>query len=95
MKPDLVMDDFARHRGEAFDVVVGESEVFPIVLEEAVPIQPSPRVGGSFSLTFTGPMSPILNQGMYDVRRGGECWPLFIVPLGPKGERVEYEVVFN
>jgi hypothetical protein len=95
MRPDIVMDDFARYRGQTFEVLLGEDQVFPIVLETLEPIQPSPRPGGSFSLTFVGPLSPILNQGMYDVRCGDETWLLFIVPLGPKGDVAHYEAVFN
>ena len=94
MKPDIVMDEFARHIGEPFDVVVGD-EIFPITLAEARPVTPSIRKGGSFSLIFTGPRSPILNQAMYDVRRGDEQWPLFIVPVGEKNGAFEYEVIFN
>jgi hypothetical protein len=94
MKPDIVMDEFARHMGEPFEVVVGD-EVFPITLAEARPVMPSIRKGGSFSLIFTGPPSPILNQAMYEVRRGGEQWPLFIVPVGEKNGAFEYEVIFN
>ncbi|MEA3000807.1 MAG: hypothetical protein QOH04_1130 [Sphingomonadales bacterium] len=94
MKPDIVMDEFARHMGESFEVVVGEI-VFPITLAEARPIQPSIRKGGSFSLIFNGPHSPILNQAMYDVRCGGEEWSLFIVPVGEKNGVFEYEVIFN
>jgi hypothetical protein len=94
MRADIVMDDFTRHMGEAFDVVVGEM-VFPITLAEARPITPSIRKGGSFSLIFTGPSSPILNQAMYDVKRGDEQWPLFIVPIGEKSGQFQYEVIFN
>ena len=94
MKPDLVLDDFARHMGMPFDVAVGDV-AFPITLAEARPIQPSIRKGGSFSLIFTGPVSPILNQAMYDVSCGDEQWPLFIVPVGEKNGAFEYEVIFN
>jgi hypothetical protein len=94
MRPDIVMDEFARHMGEPFDVVVGD-EVFPIRLADARPITPSIRKGGSFSLIFTGPLSPILNQAMYEVKCGEEQWPLFIVPTGEKNGAFEYEVIFN
>jgi hypothetical protein len=94
MRPDIVMDEFARHIGEPFEVVVGDA-VFPITLAEAQPIRPSIREGGSFSLIFTGPRSPILNQAMYEVRRGDEQWPLFIVPVGERNGVFEYEVIFN
>jgi hypothetical protein len=94
MKPDIVMADFERHRGKTFHVAV-DGGSFAIVLVDAEPVQPSARPGGSFSLMFTGPASPILNQGMYEVRCGDEQWPLFIVPLGPRGDVVEYQVLFN
>jgi hypothetical protein len=94
MRPDIVMDEFARHMGEPFEVVVGD-EVFPITLAQARPIQPSIRDGGSFSLIFNGPLTPILNQAMYEVRRGDERWPLFIVPVGERDGVFEYEVIFN
>jgi hypothetical protein len=94
MKPDIVMDEFARHKGEPFEVVVGD-EMFPITLAEARPITPSIRKGGSFSLIFTGPTSPILNQAIYDVKCGNEQWSLFIVPTGEKNGVFQYEVIFN
>src|SRR3954462_10776542 len=94
LRPDLVMDDFARYRGKSFEVAAGDV-LFPITLDSATPIHPSVRAGGSFSLVFIGPRSPILKQGMYQVRCGEEEWTLFIVPVGDRGDAFEYEVIFN
>jgi hypothetical protein len=94
MKPDLVIGDFAGRVGEPFEVSVDGTQ-FPIVLAEAVPVLPSARAGGSFSLTFSGPETPWLQQGMYPVRHGSDEWDIFLVPLGPKDGAFLYEAVFN
>jgi hypothetical protein len=50
-----------------------------------------------FSLTFAGALSPWLPQGTYALQhpqREEELW-LFLVPLGPRDERMIYEAVFT
>ncbi|MFL6862088.1 MAG: DUF6916 family protein [Allosphingosinicella sp.] len=94
MRPDIVLEDFARHLGKSFDIVAGDI-LFPLTLDTATPVFPSARAGGSFSLVFLGPRSPILKQGTYPVRCDGEEWPLFIVPVGERDAVFEYEVIFN
>ena len=94
MKAELVLADFEGRIGEPFEVAVDGTQ-FPIVLAEAVPLVPSARAGGSFSLTFTGPETPWLQQGMYPMRHGSDEWEIFLVPLGPKDGEFLYEAVFN
>jgi hypothetical protein len=66
------------------------------------------RLGGglskSFSLTFHGPLSLVVPQCTYSLRleepQGAESTDLeehliFIVPLGPEGNVMRYEAVFN
>jgi hypothetical protein len=91
----LVIEDFAPHVGEVFDVVVGDGS-FQVTLAEAKRMGGlSPREGGAFSLIFTGPRSPYLRQGMYDMRCGETSWQLFLVPLGDKDGPFKYEAAFN
>ena len=55
-----------------------------------------PGVRLSFSLTFLGPMQPLLPQAVYTLRNKvlGEL-ELFMVPLGPVGDGQRYEIVLN
>ena len=55
------------------------------------------RPGGpaGFALEFTGPAAPALPQGTYPLCRDGWREEIFIVPLGPQGEAMLYEAVFN
>ena len=49
-----------------------------------------------FSVTFAGPPSPWLPQGTYALLhpQREELW-LFLVPLGPRADRMIYEAVFT
>jgi hypothetical protein len=55
----------------------------------------SPRLE-NFSLLFRGPMAPVLPQRIYrlDHNSLGRL-EIFLVPLGPDGEGMQYEAVFN
>ena len=49
-----------------------------------------------FSLVFRGPAEPLLPQQIYRLRNAqfGEA-EIFLVPLGPKQDGIEYEAVFT
>ncbi len=50
----------------------------------------------SFSLTFSGPLEPLLPQGVYTLRNEAlGVLDLFIVPLGPVLDGQRYEIVMN
>jgi hypothetical protein len=49
-----------------------------------------------FALIFVGPGQLFLPQGMYRVEHDGlGSFELFIVPIGPGGEGMRYEVIFT
>lgn len=48
-----------------------------------------------FSLLLEAPMANLLEQGMYPVVIEQATMDLFLVPIGPAGEWMRYEVVFN
>jgi hypothetical protein len=49
-----------------------------------------------FSIVFRGPMTPVLAQRIYDIEHSGlGRVPIFLVPVGPDGEGMRYEAVFN
>jgi len=49
-----------------------------------------------FSLTFQGPLQPILPQGIHRLLHPelGEL-ALFLVPVGPRGQAMQYEAIFS
>ncbi|HEY1116620.1 MAG TPA: hypothetical protein VGE43_02880 [Acidimicrobiales bacterium] len=98
----LTFDMFAPRVGEAFDVgVEGGSTTLEMVLAEATE---GSELGGpgpdgqqrrQFSLVFHGPTTPHLPQGTYLVRhRELGALALFLVPIGPEGDALQYEAAF-
>ncbi len=77
-----------------------------VELELAEVRQFSPRIGANsqgatlrnecFSLIFSGPSSPYLEQRIYDFQHDElGTFSLFMVPIGKTKEALQYEVVFN
>ena len=94
-------DDFSDVVGQAFDVAVDAGS--PLALElvqateggEAGGAGPEGQVRQQFSLLFRGPLDPALPQGTYRLGhpRLGEM-EIFLVPLGPDTEGMQYEAAF-
>ena len=86
---------FADHLGKRF-LVGDEPASIEIELVEITRLDaPEPR---PFSLTFRGPLAPLLPQSIHRLEvEGAEPFDLFLVPLGPDRERAHqlYEAVFN
>jgi hypothetical protein len=91
---DLTLEDFSAHLGEPYDVEAPGGTV-AITLTEATALPRSVREAGSFRLGWTGPSQPLLEQGIYTMRRGGEPYELFIVPLSCDASGSVYEAIFN
>lgn len=98
----LTYDQFAAHLGETFHVgVEGGSTTVEMVLAEATE---GAELGGpgpdgqqrrQFSLVFHGSATPHLPQGTYLVRhREMGAFALFLVPIGPEGDELQYEAAF-
>ena len=94
----LTHADFADRVGDRFEVPdAGLVLRLEAATESAVPGGPDPqgRTRNQFSLVFTGPIDTILSQGTVSLvhRELGELG-LFLVPLGPRGDVMQYEAAF-
>jgi len=92
----LNFDYFTAAVGERFDMCGGD-ESLPVQLVEASPLADSGREGGSFRLEFLGPAAPVIAQGTYSFRRGGDADDandIFVCPIGRDEAGTRYEAVF-
>ncbi len=63
------------------------------VSEAGPPNQESRR---SFALVFRGPLEPMLSQRIYRLESESlGALELFLVPIGPAGDAMQYEAVFT
>lgn len=99
--PWLTYDDFHSLLGEAFDVVVDDEPAAELTLQEATPHGPAPDAPApgarqAFALVFTGPPSPALSQGTWDLRHPDlGTVAIFLVPIGPGPDGPRYEAIFS
>jgi hypothetical protein len=92
----LTVEVFAGRVGETFQIDTGDGTVVMSLIETTrlgVALQPEGRA--PFSLEFLGPLEPVLPQRTYRFEHDqlGEL-EIFIVPLGPRDDRMRYEAVF-
>ena len=92
---DLTVEKFAAHLNDTFTVIHPTSGA-ELVLIEAVSVpggQPDGR--RPFALLFHGPLAPLLPQATYRFEHSGfSALDIFIVPVGPDGDRMQYEAIF-
>ncbi|HEV2147820.1 MAG TPA: hypothetical protein VGR37_10490 [Longimicrobiaceae bacterium] len=90
-------ETFAGHVGEPFRIHADDGSSIEARLASA-------RTWGSgsdghrvpFTLTFHGPLSPVLPQRIYRLQHDGiGTFELFLVPVGPAGGEMQYEAVFS
>ena len=98
MLDELTHDTFAKELGSPFELDYGAEAPLKLELVEATAANPT-SVGSRrtpFSLLFRGPRQPALPQRIYPLahERLGRL-EIFIVPLGPEGDRMRYEAVFT
>jgi hypothetical protein len=94
----LTVDMFAPHRGSRFRIVADADQVVDASLVEADSMAGSVGDGGRapFRLLFHGPATPILPQRIYRFEHDTLApLDLFIVPVGPAGDRMQYEAIFS
>jgi hypothetical protein len=95
MLEDFTLATFSDRLGETFRVDNGALE---LELVEAAAGIARPHAGGRvpFSLLFRGPLEPLFPQGIYPFEHDQlGAFALFIVPLGPDDDRMQYEAVFG
>jgi hypothetical protein len=90
-------ETFAGHEGEAFPIRLDDGSALETRLQSA-------RTWGSgsdghrvpFTLTFVGPMQPVLPQRIYRLEHPEVgAFDLFLVPVGPNAQGMQYEAVFT
>lgn len=92
----LTFDYFTAAVGERFDMCGGDDSL-PVQLVEVSPLADSGREGGSFRLEFLGPPAPVIAQGTYRFRRGGDAAEendIFVCPIGRDEAGTRYEAIF-
>lgn len=98
MLDNLTVASFSDCLGTQFRLDAGEAFSLELTLIEAEATRFSSRPDGSasFSLTFRGPMRPILPQKIYRLNHEMlGVLELFMVPIGPDQTGMCYQVIFN
>ncbi len=97
MAGELTHELFARHLGETFKLMLesGDSMDFELI-EAELSRMPSAQEGRApFALVFRGSPDVVLPQRIYDLKHEtmGDL-SLFLVPIGPAEQGMQYEAVF-
>jgi len=92
----LTHETFAPCLGQPFQIETDAEPALDCELVEVTPRSEQRDGRRPFSLLFRGPAAPILPQRIYRLRHPtlGEL-DLFLVPIGPSGDGIGYEAVFN
>jgi len=93
---DLTVEDFAARVNDDFRVSDGSASWQFSLVEAAARGSGRPGKRTPFALLFLGPAAPILPQAMYRFEHPAlPPLDLFIVPVGPDGDRMRYEAIFT
>ena len=95
---DVTVETFSGREGQAFSIQFADG-VIELTLSE---VTPSPGEWGRsdrrepFSVVFAGTLEHVLPQGVWPLEHEelGRT-ELFLVPLGPEGEVMQYQAVFT
>jgi hypothetical protein len=88
-------EDWAARLGQQFTVTFAPGHTSPFVLAECSPRVVSKGIS-SFSLLFTAEVGAASGQGIVSFSAAGfGPAEVFIVPVQPRGDGVEYEAVYN
>ncbi len=87
--------DFGECVGDEF-TTADEDFVLRLRQAESFGSRVDPQSGRPFSCIFKGPDEPVLAQGIVDLRhpRLGSL-SIFLVPIGPAADGMQYEAVFT
>ena len=97
MLETLTYDTFSASRDRSFEL---RSEAQSLALELIEAGELGPKAEGprrqAFSLVFRGPVEPLLEQRIYELRHAElGTLELFMVPVGQDEDGCYYEVVFT
>jgi hypothetical protein len=93
---DLTVERFAAHLNDRFTVVHQTTRADMTLVEATAHARRGPNERTPFALLFHGPLAPVLPQATY--RFEHPAFPpldIFIVPVGPEGDRMRYEAIFG
>ena len=97
----LTPDDFSPHTGSTFDLEADDTLRLALKLAEVTTrnaaSKPNDNARRSFSLLFTASLdAPVLPQRLYHLNHAGlGTLDVFLVPIGPKDDAMQYEAIFN
>ena len=91
---ELRQDDFEPLVGERFELDA-EGGPFDFELTGVQPLPQGMRQAGCFRLEWLGPGEPVLPQAIYTLRREGDAFEIFLVPIARSDEGIRYEAIFN
>ena len=91
----LGYSDFESCVSESWLLLRPEGDV-PLILNSVKMLKSGTRTGGSFSLLFSGPKEPLLEQDIHRLQDGeSKAMDVFLVPVGQTSDATLYEVIFN
>ena len=95
----VTIDDFAGRVGEVFTVDLDDAGSLELTLTEveATPAGGAPEGRRTpFSLILHGPLEPVLNQRIQSFTHPElGAAEIFVVPLGPDGDAMRYQIVIS
>lgn len=94
------LSTFSGRVGESFQLIASPTMHMELLLAQADALgaqTESPEsTRGPFSLIFHGPLSPVLPQATYRFEHAElREFDIFIVPIGPQGDKMRYEAIFT
>ncbi len=102
MLDKFTAETFTRHLNQTFRIHYGQGESFDAALSEVNKMGREPQEDDPlakrrpFSIILHGPSTPILPQAIYTLEHEAlGRLSLFLVPLGPAGDNMQYEALFT
>ncbi len=90
---------FAERLGETFLLRDEDAEPLELTLVEATELAPAAGLAHArapFSIVFRGPLEPVFGQGIHRLENAAiGVFELFLVPIGPDAEGMQYEAIFT
>lgn len=100
MLDTLTHDDFASRIGERFVVPAEGGPDIELTLAETSrqpeDWAPDDASRAPFALLFHGPLEPVMPQQSYRLDHPDfDDFVIFLVPIGPEGDAMRYQAIFN